>query len=233
MPAPNPQTFMDHAWQVIGVAAACIFYGRFYLQWIVSERRGRSVVPALFWYMSGSGSFLLLCFAAFHQHSPIGALSHSFNMLIYSRNLVHIWREKESLTPRRYWIAHALAGLVIVFAVGLLSLTWFGLWQETRAASAAEVQRTVIWIAVGVAGQGLFACRFLLQWAVTEAKRKSVIPAAFWYISLAAACLLSLSHFNRPQPEWVFVIGLLSTLPIYLRNIWLLRRGGEKASSTD
>ena len=43
----------------IGLVAALIFYGRFYLQWYTSERLKRSVVPIGFWYMSSAGSLLL------------------------------------------------------------------------------------------------------------------------------------------------------------------------------
>ncbi len=230
MRLPEDATGFDFGWYAVGITAACLFYGRFYLQWIASERRGRSVVPTAFWYLSAPGSFLLLCYAAFYKGSPIGALSHSFNTVIYARNLVHIWREKGVLSRRRYWLAHLGAGATVTFALTLLCLTWLGLWREAQA--ARDDVRLWTWIAVGVAGQGLFACRFLLQWAVTEARGKSVVPGAFWYISLVAAVLLMSSHLNRPEPEWVFVCGLASTLPIYLRNIWMLRKHHQSESTS-
>ena len=49
------------------------------------------------------------------------------------------------------------------------------------ALSPAEL----VWIAVGFAGQFLFMMRFLWQWIQSELKRRSVIPIAFWYFSLA------------------------------------------------
>lgn len=228
MGQPQDATGYVLLWHAVGIAAACLFYGRFYFQWWISERHGKSVIPAAFWYMSAPGSFLLLCYAAFYKGSPIGALSHSFNTVIYARNLTHVWREKGVLSRRRYWLAHLGAGAMVTFALVLLALTWLGLWREAR--EAQHEARLWIWIAVGVAGQALFACRFILQWAVTEARGKSVVPTAFWYISVVAACLLMSSHLNRPEPEWVFVFGLASTLPVYARNIWLLRKGDQKES---
>ena len=78
-------------WQAIGIAGGLIFYGRFYVQWIASERAGKSVMPIVFWYMSSVGSVLLMMFA-FVSQSPVGALGQSFNLVVYSRNLIHIWR---------------------------------------------------------------------------------------------------------------------------------------------
>jgi len=205
-----------------GTAAAVIFYSRFYLQWLVSEMKKRSVVPVAFWYMSATGSFMLLLYGVLVQ-SPIGVLSHSFNMLIYMRNLVHIWREKGVLTWWRSWIAHGLVIAVGSFAVISLGVTWLREYDITRAASPEVARQTWFWIGVGVVGQGLFGCRFLIQWLATEAQKKSVIPVAFWYLSLAAATLLLASHLQRR--EWVFAAGVASTLLIYARNLWLIHRG--------
>ena len=209
--------------EVLGVAAACIFYGRFYLQWIVSERRGASVVPIGFWYMSAVGSLLLLTYAAYTQ-SPVGALSHSFNIVIYARNLVHIWRERGELSARRHLLTHTAMGLVVFGALALLCTTWIREYGVVQEAAPETARHILFWLAVGAAGQGLFACRFIVQWIATERKRKSVMPTAFWYISLAAAVLLMSSHFHRPEREWVFVVGVSTTIPIYLRNLWLIRR---------
>ena len=48
-------------------------------------------------------------------------------------------------------------------------------------------------------GQGLFGCRFALQWMVTEARRESVMPLDFWYVSVVAALMVSFA--KRPDPE--------------------------------
>lgn len=213
--------FLAWLMPILGICAAVIFYGRFYLQWIVSEIRKESVIPVIFWYMSAAGSFMLLCHAAFIR-SPVGVLSHSFNIVIYARNLVHVWREKGTLSSTRNLLIHGLVGAVLCVAMLLLALTWFREYSAVRL-EAPEVQvRNWIWIAVGVVGQGLFACRFLIQWIASERARKSVVPVAFWYLSLAASVLLTASHLQRA--EWIFAFGVGSNILIYLRNLWLIHR---------
>ena len=47
-------------WVVLGFVAQGLFTMRFAVQWIASERVGRSVVPMAFWWFSISGGVLLL-----------------------------------------------------------------------------------------------------------------------------------------------------------------------------
>lgn len=208
--------------QILGIVGGLLFYGRFYLQWIVSELRGRSVVPTAFWYMSGIGSVFLLLYGVFYLNSPVGALSHCFNSVIYARNLVHIWRERGVLSPARSRLFHGAVAVLVCAGTLLVLLTWLREYHSTRETPVGAQLWTWFWIAVGVAGQGLFALRFLIQWAVTEMKRKSVIPAAFWYISVVASILLMSSHIQRF--EWLYAIGIAVTMFVYLRNIYLIHR---------
>jgi len=214
-------TFLAWLMPMLGIAAAIIFYGRFYIQWIVSEIRKESVIPVVFWYMSAVGSVMLLVHASYIR-SPVGVLSHSFNIVIYARNLVHIWREKETLSRRRNIAVHGLIGLVVSMSLVLLAVTWLREYEAVSGEETSVQVRNWIWIGVGVVGQGLFACRFLIQWIASERARKSVVPVVFWYISLAASVLLAASHFQRA--EWIFAIGVGSTSFIYLRNLWLIHR---------
>lgn len=210
-------------WQALGAAGALIFYGRFYLQWYASERSGRSVIPVAFWYLSGAGSLILLLYGVFYLKSPVGALSHCFNSVIYARNLVHIWREKGVLTRRLNWGFQGGVLLFVAVGTAMVAHVWLHRYQSQAGLPAGEIARAWAWVAVGVAGQGLFALRFLIQWAVTEARGKSVVPAVFWHISLAATLLLLASHLQ--QREWLYALGLLSTAPIYARNIYFTHRG--------
>lgn len=206
-------------WKFFGIAAAIIFYGRFYLQWIASEIQKKSVMPVGFWYMSGIGSFMLLVFGA-ATHSPIGTFSHGFNSIIYGRNLVLVWRERGTLTPRRQVLIYGAIGLVIALAVGIVAVTWLREYHQTRDA------KHWVWVGVGVAAQMMFACRFLIQWVVSEAKKKSVVPVIFWHLSLVASLLLLSAHIAHS--EWVFAAGVGSTVPVYLRNLWLIHLRPEK-----
>ncbi len=207
-------------WAFLGTVGAVIFYGRFYVQWIISERQKRSVIPTVFWYMSSVGSVLLLAYAVASQ-SPLGALGQTFNIGVYSRNLVHIWREQGRLTRRRSVAIHGAVAVVVATAVALLALTWSREVALTRDAAPGEAASVWLWLAVGVVGQVLFAGRFLVQWLATEINRRSVVPPAFWYLSVAAT-LLQMATFLQRQ-EWIFAAGMAATLIIYLRNIWLVQ----------
>ncbi len=74
----------------------------------------------------------------------------------------------------------------------------------------------------GLAGQALFSARFLIQWLVSEHRKESVIPIAFWYLSLAGGVTLLTYAVLRHDP--VFVIGQSAGLVVYMRNVMLLRR---------
>lgn len=208
---------------LLGYAGAVLFYGRFYLQWLVSERQGKSVVPVAFWYLSMTGSVLLLLYGVFVLNSPVGALSHCFNSVIYARNLVHIWRAKGKLSDRHSRLFHGAVGLLVSTGIVMVGYTLLNEFHSTKDDTFNEQAVNWFWIAVGVFGQGLFALRFFIQWAVTEIRKESVIPSVFWYLSVAASLLMMSSHAQRH--EWLYAVGIGTTLVVYLRNIYWIRRG--------
>ncbi len=208
--------------EAVGTAGAVIFYGRFYVQWIASELKKRSVVPIAFWYMSSVGSVLLFAYGAYLK-SPVGTLSQTFNLVVYVRNLIHIWREHGTLTKRRRIAAYGMVVLVTTTAVLLTAHAWFAEYQRTQSVPQPDAHAAWLWIAVGMLGQGLFALRFLIQWIATELRKKSVIPTVFWQISILASLLQAASFVQRH--EWPFAVGLIATVLIYARNLWLIRKG--------
>jgi lipid-A-disaccharide synthase-like uncharacterized protein len=79
-----------------------------------------------------------------------------------------------------------------------------------------------IWIAVGLGGQLMFSARFIAQWIASERARRSVMPVAFWWLSLGGGVILLAYAIWRRDP--VFIVGQASGLMIYARNLWLIRR---------
>jgi lipid-A-disaccharide synthase-like uncharacterized protein len=77
-----------------------------------------------------------------------------------------------------------------------------------------------VWLTIGFLGQGLFTARFLIQWIYSERKRKSVIPTAFWYFSLAGSLTLLAYAIHRKDP--VFIVGQSTGLIVYIRNLTLI-----------
>jgi len=78
---------------------------------------------------------------------------------------------------------------------------------------------------LGFCGQFAFLGRFVVQWIASEKARRSVIPPAFWYLSIAGALLLLAYAWLRKDP--VFLLGQLAALGIYARNLVLIRRSAE------
>ena len=216
----------ENAWFTFGVIGTIIFQGRFYLQWLASEREKKSTVPVSFWYMSSVGTIILLAYAVYKKE-PVGVLGQGLNMVIYSRNLVHIWRDRGTLTPR---VKYGIQGFAAI--VGLISLGFVAwVWMHNIDTQHEKSDGFWLWVGLGVLGQAMFGCRFIVQWLATERAKKSVMPAAFWYISLAA-CILSLLSYV-PRSEWVFALGQFAILPIYLRNIWFIHqhRNGDEGET--
>lgn len=73
-------------WLVIGFAGQALFMMRFLLQWLVSERERRSVIPVSFWYLSIGGALVLLVYAL-HRRDPVFVAGQLLGVGIYIRNL--------------------------------------------------------------------------------------------------------------------------------------------------
>lgn len=84
-----------------------------------------------------------------------------------------------------------------------------------------------IWLGVGFAGQALFGARFLIQWIRSEMLKRSVIPIAFWYCSLAGGVVLFAYAVWRQDP--VFMVGQGMGLFVYGRNLYLIYRARRVA----
>lgn len=78
-------------WLAIGLTGNAAFFSRFLVQWIASERAGRSHVPVAFWYLSIAGSLILLAYAI-HRRDPVFTLAFLPNCVVYVRNLVLLRR---------------------------------------------------------------------------------------------------------------------------------------------
>lgn len=74
------------SWLVIGFLAQTLFFSRFLVQWLYSERLGRSAMPTAFWYLSLGGGAMLLCYAI-HREDPVIIVGQVFGVVVYGRNL--------------------------------------------------------------------------------------------------------------------------------------------------
>lgn len=87
-------------WKAIGIVGQIVFGSRFFVQWWMSEKAGRSVIPEAFWYLSIVGGLITMVYA-FHIEEPVFLLPQIAALVIYSRNLHLVRREKRELAAER------------------------------------------------------------------------------------------------------------------------------------
>jgi lipid-A-disaccharide synthase-like uncharacterized protein len=86
--------FQKMSWALLlGYAGQILFTMRFVVQWIASERAGKSVIPMAFWFFSIGGGLLLFCYALYIR-DPVFILGQGFGVFVYIRNLYFVRRDK-------------------------------------------------------------------------------------------------------------------------------------------
>lgn len=80
-------------WIAIGFLGQGLFFGRWVIQWIVSERTSKSQVPLSFWYMSLIGGLITLAYAIYRK-DPVFIAGQGVGAVVYIRNLVLIRRQE-------------------------------------------------------------------------------------------------------------------------------------------
>lgn len=86
----------DHVWLVIGLMGQALFASRFIVQWFKSEMEGRSVIPVAFWYCSLAGGLVSAAYAVHIESAPF-IIGQGSGLVVYSRNLYLIFRERAAL----------------------------------------------------------------------------------------------------------------------------------------
>lgn len=87
------ETAADSVWLIVGLLGQLMFTARFIVQWVASERAGKSVVPLAFWYFSLFGGMIVLAYGI-HKVEPVIILGQLPGVVIYSRNLWLIYKER-------------------------------------------------------------------------------------------------------------------------------------------
>jgi lipid-A-disaccharide synthase-like uncharacterized protein len=80
-------------WIIFGFMGQLIFMSRFVVQWLSSERRGKSVIPEIFWYLSICGGAVLATYSIYKE-DPVFIFGHSLGLFVYVRNLQLVRAEK-------------------------------------------------------------------------------------------------------------------------------------------
>ncbi len=90
----NNQSSSDILWHVFGFVAQAMFFSRWLVQWIMSERAQKSVVPVIFWFLSLFGGIMMLIYVTY-LGSPALIIGQAVGLTVYIRNIMLIGRERK------------------------------------------------------------------------------------------------------------------------------------------
>ena len=88
----------EHVWLGFGLLGQAFFSARFLVQWIASERAGRSIIPTAFWNFSIAGGVLLFAYSLYRR-DPVFIAGQGLGLFIYVRNLYFVMRERGQAAP--------------------------------------------------------------------------------------------------------------------------------------
>ena len=78
------------------------------------------------------------------------------------------------------------------------------------------------WFLIGMIGEGVFFMRFVVQWYASERRKRTVVPMAFWYLSLVGTALVLAYAVFVINP--VFILAYSLNVFLYVRNLVIARR---------
>ncbi|SDI24247.1 Uncharacterized N-terminal domain of lipid-A-disaccharide synthase [Pseudomonas panipatensis] len=198
-------------WFVVGLLAQCAFSARFLVQWILSERARKSLMPVHFWYFSCAGAVLLLAYAT-HQRDLVICLGQMAGLAIYLRNLELDRRYAGAQPPFFAWPWLGLSSA----AIGL------GWLSKPEPIIHAITTADPLWTLIGMVGQVIFTGRFMLQLWFSERANRPVNPIHFWYMSMIGSVMLFAYAVAQRDP--IIILGQSFGIVVYLRNLALIRR---------
>ena len=89
----NNLNFTEFLWVSFGTIGQLVFFSRWIIQWMSSEKLKSSVIPVAFWWCSLIGGVITLVYAH-HINSFPFMLAQAIGIIVYTRNLILIYRRK-------------------------------------------------------------------------------------------------------------------------------------------
>ncbi len=89
----NDLSFQEFIWVTFGTLGQLVFFSRWIIQWLSSEKNNSSVIPVSFWWCSLAGGLITLIYAK-HINSFPFMLAQGIGIIVYSRNLILIYKRK-------------------------------------------------------------------------------------------------------------------------------------------
>lgn len=98
---------------------------------------------------------------------------------------------------------------------------WEALVEAIRNAGM-QIKLDPYWEATAFVGELVFGGRFVLQWIVSEYRKKSHVPIAFWYMSIVGSIILAAYSIHIEKP--VLIVAFVLQIGIYTRNLALIKK---------
>lgn len=102
--------------------------------------------------------------------------------------------------------------------------------EFVKSAITEQIVEDPLWAMVALVGQIIFGGRFILQWIVSEYKKRSHVPTAFWFMSLAGSLILLSYSIHIKNP--IFMLSFSVNTLIYLRNLHLIYKHAKSGVVT-
>ena len=99
-----------------------------------------------------------------------------------------------------------------------------------KSAITEQITGDPVWATIALVGEAIFGGRFVFQWIVSEYKKKSHVPVAFWFMSLAGSLILFSYSIHIKNP--IFMLAFSLNTLIYLRNLHLIHKHAKRSVVT-
>jgi lipid-A-disaccharide synthase-like uncharacterized protein len=213
----------------LGLASLVPFALRFFIQWILSERKKESYITPIFWYLSIIGNI------AQSLHYLVQIQYHLYFIRFFP--LYFSFRELSLINNKAK--PFSWNRLIKVIAIISLSLTFLFVmrvwleykrvfWIDNLQMPWDQTQRDIpmLWHILGFFGASLFMSRVWVQWWQSEKTHESYLSPAFWWLSIIGGSLtLFYALFIR---DYVTACGYITGLIPYVRNLILIQKSKKK-----
>ena len=205
---------MNNWYLALGFTAQALFSARMLIQWILSEKAGKSVSPAIYWQLSLLASVLFLVYGFLRDDFVIilGQII-SYYIYIWNLNTKNIWKPLPAFM--RFGIT-MLPPIIIAYMIFIKGVCLKCLFTGVP----------VGWLLFGSAGQIIFTLRFIYQWLYSKARNESLLPAGFWRLSITGSFITIIYAIFRNDP--VLIIGQGVGFITYIRNLFIAKKEKEK-----
>ncbi|MGB0788137.1 MAG: lipid-A-disaccharide synthase N-terminal domain-containing protein [Marinirhabdus sp.] len=197
---------------LIGFLGQGLFFSRFAVQLLLSEKQKKVITPTLFWKLSLLASIIFFLYGYLREDFSI-MLGQTLTYFIYIRNL-QLQGEWKKLHKTIQLSLFAFPVLIVAYAYNN------GVYDLNVLLSAENIPAWLLLL--GIVAQLVFIFRFVFQWVTSEKSKVSHLPVGFWYISLAGSVLILTYAIFRG--DIVLFLAHSVGMLVYARNIFISKK---------